>query len=517
MSVRNPIRERIHHAPFSRLQAVTDCLPALVSYVDSTQRYRFSNRRHEVWFGHGRDGIRGMHMREVLGAEIYESVRPAVERALSGETVHFEMKLPFRDEGVRDVELRYVPDEQGSEVLGFVAIIEDVTERRRAEEALRNADRRKDEFLATLAHELRNPLAPIRNAVQVLQLAEGDRGMAATARSMIERQLKQLVRLIDDLLDVSRITQGQIELRREPVDLAAILQLALETTRPLLETRQHRVHVIWPQEPLCVDGDPTRLAQVFANLLHNSAKYSDAGGQITIAAMRDGAQALVKVADSGAGIASDMLPRVFDMFTRATRSVTGGQDGLGIGLTLVKRLVELHGGTVEAQSEGLGKGSVFSVRLGLAQAPSPSSLPGAAGERVTMSGEGAVGGRVLVVDDNHDAAASLALMLDLNGYEIRTASDGIEALEIAETFRPEFVVLDIGMPRLDGYQTAREIRARPWGKSVTLLALTGWGQEEDKRRALEAGFDYHLTKPVDPQLLQRLLEQPARQEAWVTA
>jgi PAS domain S-box-containing protein len=509
LSVRNPIRERIHQAPFARLHAVTDSLPALVSYVDPTQRCRFANQAFEQWYGCERGDMRGKHMRDVFDAASYESMRLAIERALAGHAVHFEMQLPYRDGGLRDVQVRYVPDTQDDTVHGFTGIIEDITERRRTEEALRDSARRKDEFLVTLAHELRNPLAPIRNAVQVLALAESDRGMTATARSMIERQLKQLVRLIDDLLDVSRITQGRLELHRERLDLAKVLQLALETARPLLETRQHRVHVIWPQEPLCVDGDATRLAQVFANLLNNSAKYSEAGGQITIAAMRDGNDAVVKVADAGVGITREMLPRVFDMYTRTAPARTSGQDGLGIGLTLVKRLVELHGGSVEAQSEGPGKGSVFSVRLALAESPSPHALPYSAGERATRSGERA-GSRVLVVDDNRDTATSLALMLDLNGYEIRTASDGLEALGVAEDFRPEFVLLDIGMPRLDGYETARAIRSRPWGGSVTLLALTGWGQEEDKQRAREAGFDYHLTKPVDPQLLQQLLDTSPR-------
>jgi CheY-like chemotaxis protein len=268
--------------------------------------------------------------------------------------------------------------------------------------------------------------------------------------------------------------------------------------------------VIWPEEPLYVDGDPGRLAQVFSNLVNNAAKYSSAGGQITIAGMRAGTDAVVKVADVGVGIASDVLPRVFDMYTRANRSGAQGQDGLGIGLTLVKRLVELHGGAVEAHSEGLGKGSVFSVRLALVEAAAVTDSL-ARPTRDTVPEPSDTGSRrVLVVDDNHDTATSLALLLDLNGYDIRTASDGVEALRVAEAFRPDFVLLDIGMPRLDGYQAARALRERPWARDVTLLALTGWGQEEDKQRALEAGFDHHLTKPIDPHLLQHLLAAAAR-------
>jgi PAS domain S-box-containing protein len=508
MSVRDPVRQLIHQAPFARLQAVTDALSSLVAYVDASQRHRFTNRFYERWFAQERGGLRGRPLREVWGEAAYAAVSPAVERALAGETVHLEMPLAFRHDEPRDVAVRFVPDVQRGEVCGFTVVIEDITERKRAEQALRDADRRKDEFLATLAHELRNPLSPIRNAVQVLQLAEADRAMTASARAMIERQLRQLVRLIDDLLDVSRIAQGRLELKRERIDLAQPLRLALEISRPLLETKQHNVQVIWPEEPLYVYGDPDRLAQVFANLLDNSAKYADGGGQITIAAMREGADAVVKVADNGVGIAPDLLPHVFDRFPAEHRGGAAAPDGLGIGLTLVRRLVELHGGAVEAASEGNGKGSTFTVRLAFAAADIEShrcsDAPRPRAERGRRASEGT---RVLVVDDNHDAAASLALLLDLDGYDIRTASDGVEALAVADEFLPEFVLLDLGMPRLDGYETAREMRKRPWGRSARLLALTGWGQDEDKRRALEAGFDHHLTKPVDPGVLQRLMEE----------
>lgn len=507
MSVRNPVRELVRHAPFARVQAVTDALSSLVAYLDASQRHRFTNRFYERWFESQRDDLRGRHLRDVWGDAAYAAVRPGIERTLAGETVHLEIPLAFRHEEPRDVAVRFVPDVQHGEVCGFTAVIDDITERKRAEGALREADRRKGEFLATLAHDLRNPLAPIRNAVQVLQVAEGDRAMTASARAMIERQLKQLVRLIDDLLDVSRIAQGRLELQRERVDLARVLRLALEISRPLLEPKQHRVSVLWPHEPMYVLGDPARLAQVFASLLDNSAKYSDPGGEITIAAMREGGDVLVKIVDTGIGIRPDVLPHVFEMFPAEHRAGAAAPDGLGIGLTLARRLVELHGGAVEAASEGVDKGSTFTVRLAYAAADIEShrcsDAPRARGDCGQRLAEGT---RVLVVDDNHDAAASLALLLDLNGFDIRTASDGVEALEVADTFQPEVVLLDLAMPRLDGYATAREMRKRPWGRSVRLLALTGWGQEEDKRRALEAGFDHHLTKPVDPGVLQRLME-----------
>ena len=397
----------------------------------------------------------------------------------------------------------------------FQAAQQEIAERRRAEaklreseEALRDADRRKDEFLATLAHELRNPLAPIRNAVEILRLTEGDPTAAASARQLLERQLKQLVRLIDDLLDVSRITQGRLELRKEKLDLALALRMAVETSRPLIESRQHTLHVSAQPETFFVDADATRIAQVFANLLNNSAKYSPPGSSISARIAREGDYALITVADNGVGIPQTMLARVFEMFERVDRDPGSHQEGLGIGLTLVRRLIDLHGGTVIAHSEGLNCGSTFIVKLPLAQT---SSLPGEVVE-ATPAEAPASGNRrkVLVVDDNRDSAMSLALLLELDGHEVRRAYDGLEALEIADDFRPEVTLLDIGMPRLDGYGAARELRQRDWAKDTLLVALTGWGQQEDKRLAREAGFDHHMVKPVDPEALRRLLVESHR-------
>jgi signal transduction histidine kinase len=392
---------------------------------------------------------------------------------------------------------------------------QEIAERRRAEarlreseEALLAADRRKDEFLATLAHELRNPLAPIRNAVEILRLTETDPAAAASARQLLERQLKQLVRLIDDLLDVSRITQGRLELRKEKLDLALALRMAVETSRPLVESRQHTLHVTAQPETYFADADATRIAQVFANLLNNSAKYSPPGSSITARIERDGGYAVITIADNGVGIPHSMLSRVFEMFERVDReheAVT--PDGLGIGLTLVRRLVELHGGTVTAHSEGLNCGSTFVVKLPLWEA---ASVPQEAHATPTETPEGGVRRKILVVDDNRDSAMSLSLLLELDGHEVRRAYDGLEALEIADDFRPEVTLLDIGMPRLDGYGAARELRQREWARSSLLVALTGWGQQEDKRLAREAGFDHHMVKPVDPDALRRLLVEPRR-------
>ncbi len=377
-----------------------------------------------------------------------------------------------------------------------------LSERDRAHIALTDAERRKDEFLATLAHELRNPLAPIRSAVQIMRMAEGDEATTSAARAIIERQLKHLVRLIDDLMDVSRLTRGKLELRKERVDLATVLQIAVEINRPLLESKQQHVTLELPAEPLLVEADTTRLAQVFANLLNNGAKYSDAWADIAIQAAREANEAVVRVCDQGIGIQADMLERIFDMFTQVERPQPSPRDGLGVGLTLVKRLVELHGGTVGAHSAGPGTGSCFTVRLNLLPALDEQARPLAA------TGEAPQGprrARILVADDNYDAAQSLALMLGMDGHEVRIASDGLEALRVAEEFRPQLVLLDIGMPKLDGYETARRLRERPWFQGTRLFALTGWGQEEDREHARLAGFDRHLVKPVDPDELSELL------------
>jgi signal transduction histidine kinase len=370
-------------------------------------------------------------------------------------------------------------------------------------ETLREADRRKDEFLATLAHELRNPLAPIRNGLQILRLGRGNHQAEEQARAMIERQVQQMVRLIDDLLDLSRISRGKIELRRERIDLAAAVQSAVETSRPLIEQSGHALTLSLPSEPVFVDADLTRLAQVFANLLNNAAKYTQrGGGDIRLAVEPLGREVAVSVRDNGIGIPVPMLPHVFEMFIQVDRSLERTQGGLGIGLSIVKRLVEMHGGTVEAHSEGRGQGSEFVVRLPALTPAVQEPMPRSDGEEPAGA---PVRRRVLVADDNVDAAASLAMMLEFMGNEVRTAHDGIAAVEAAAAFRPDVILLDIGMPRMNGYDACRQIREQPWGRGIAIAALTGWGQEEDKRQSREAGFDHHLVKPVEPAALEALL------------
>jgi PAS domain S-box-containing protein len=383
--------------------------------------------------------------------------------------------------------------------LRMIGCTVDVTDRTLAEEALRQADRKKDEFLATLAHELRNPLAPIRNAVEALRTG----GPAPVGlHGVIDRQVRVMARLLDDLLDVSRITRGKLDLRRERVDLASVVAAAVETSRPLLDAAGHQLAVDLPAEPVALDADPVRLAQVFANLLNNAAKYTDPGGHVRLSAARTGEVVAVTVADDGMGIAADMLPRLFAMFAQAEPAVHRAQGGLGIGLALVRGLVELHGGSIAARSPGPGRGSAFTVHLPVAAAvPAPPPTPASHPPRASPC-------RVLVADDLRDSADSMALLLEVMGHDVRTAYDGEQAVTVAGEFRPDVVLLDLGMPKMNGFEACRRIRQQPWGRRVRLVALTGWGQEEDRQRTSEAGFDHHLVKPVSPADLEQVLAAP---------
>ena len=382
---------------------------------------------------------------------------------------------------------------------GVVCYFRDISRTVLAREALREADSRKDEFLATLSHELRNPLAPLRSSLEVVKRLASVPPNASAALDIMDRQMSHLVRLVDDLLEVSRITRGQVELRREQVRLDAAIRSAIETSEPLIRAGLHRLIVSFPDEPLLLDADPVRLAQIFGNLLNNAAKYSDRGGQIEVTVRRDGQEAVVTIRDSGDGIAPEQLAKLFEIFTRGERSSRRNQSGLGIGLALVRRLTEMHGGRVEASSDGVGMGSCFSVRLPLSVKEIAATK---AGRRVHSSIDEL---SVLVVDDNKDAAESLAMLLRTAGAEIHIAHDGPTALAAFERSEPHVVLLDIGMPDMDGCEVARRLReiARP--ERVALVALTGWGQDEDRRRVREAGFDHHLVKPVELAALQALL------------
>jgi len=455
------------------------------------------------------------------GAVLPEDL-PKCERILQ-DTVRLagQSRLEFRITRGHDAEVRLIeavetarrnPQGQTEWVVGTNL---DVTDRKAAEIQLRQlaadlseAGLRKDEFLATLAHELRNPLAPIRNGLQLMKMPGAQTAAVEQARSMMDRQLTHMVRLIDDLMDVSRISRGNLLLRKEHVPLAAVVISAVEAIRPLVKEMGQELTVTLPEQPLIVDADMTRLVQVFQNLLNNAAKYSDRGGHIQLHVGRQESDVVVTVKDTGIGIAADQLSRIFEMFTQIDRSLENERGGLGIGLTLVKRLVEMHGGSIEAKSEGPGKGSEFVLRLPIVvEASEPQASRGEEEKPVKLSL------RVLVVDDNHDSADSLAMILRVMGTDTRTAYDGQDGVDVAAQFRPDVVLLDIGMPKLNGYEVCRRIRGEPWGKGVVLIAVTGWGQDEDRRRSLEAGFEHHMVKPVDPLALMKMLAvlQVARQ------
>jgi len=386
------------------------------------------------------------------------------------------------------------------QVAGLVVVFQDITERKLHEQALLDADRRKDEFLAMLAHELRNPLAPIRNSLNILRLMSQNDHTVEQVGQMMERQVNHMVRLVDDLLEVSRITRGKIELRLELVELAGIVRTAVETSQPLISAAGHQLAVSIPAEPLTVSADPVRLSQIISNLLNNAAKYTETGGQIWLTIRGEDDWVVISVRDTGVGIPPEMLPNIFQMFTQVDRHADRAQGGLGIGLTLVKSLTEMHGGEVRAHSAGPGQGSEFVIRLPLvanqADTTRASDNPSAA----IFSKR-----RILVVDDNRDAALSMSMLLKLLGSDVRVAFSGADALTAMSEYKPAIVLLDIGMPGMDGYEVARRIRAAPEFQEVTLIALTGWGQEEDRRRSQSAGFNHHLTKPADINVLETLL------------
>jgi PAS domain S-box-containing protein len=400
-----------------------------------------------------------------------------------------------------DVEPLY--DTHGN-VYGCVSVCVDLTEQKLAQRALVEADRRKDEFLATLSHELRNPLAPLRSALEVMRLARDKPDVVEKARLTMERQLMQLVRLTDDLLDVARITQNKLEMRRERIDLRTVVHAAVDTARPAMEAQAHSLHLELPSAPLWADADPARLAQVFNNLLNNAIKYTARGGHIKVSANATGNTIAIHVEDDGVGIPAGMLPHIFDMFTQFPGHRDRSHGGLGIGLTLARRLIERHGGTIDAKSDGPGKGSIFTITLPAAADAAATGRAPSGRTRTT-----ATACRILVADDNPDALEMMQLMLGLYGHDVKIASDGMVAVTLATAIKPQIAFLDIGMPRMDGYEAASRIR-EALGSSVVLVALTGWGQDEDKKRSQEAGFNHHMTKPPDPEALEALIAECAQ-------
>jgi PAS domain S-box-containing protein len=485
------------------------------------------NAGAERLFGYQAEEAVGRPITLIIPTERRDEELEILARVSRGERIeHYETVRVTKDGRRLDISLTVSPiRDTANRIIGASKVARDVTDRKRMEnalreseqrlrtlaaermeaaEALRRADRRKDEFLASLAHELRNPLAPLRNGLQVMRLAVDKPDLVAKTRDMMDRQLSHMVHLIDDLLDVSRISCNKMELRRSRVLLADVVGSAVETARPVLEAAGQELTVSLTPEPVQLDADLTRLTQVFGNLLNNCAKYSQPGGHVWLTATRDGDQIAVAVRDDGIGIPASALSSIFDIFSQVDRSIERSTGGLGIGLALVKGLVEMHGGTVEAASPGPGKGSTFTVRLPVVEVPAASS-PGVPAEG--RPGSAGSTRRILVVDDSRDSAHSMALMLQLLGNEVRTARDGIEAVEVAEQFRPQVVLMDIGMPKLNGYEATRRIRAQPWGRDIAVIALTGWGQEVDRGKAKEAGCDGHLVKPIALPDLEKLLTE----------
>jgi PAS domain S-box-containing protein len=459
------------------------------------------NRGAERVLGYTAEEVVGRHVSMLFPPEQSEDVELILGRIRRGEKVdHYETRRRRKDGRIIDVSISVSPirDDEGR-IIGASKIGRDVTQQKRAEEERREADRRKDEFLAMLAHELRNPLSSISNAVQLFGRAGAEADLP-WAKDVVHRQVRHLARLIDDLLDVSRISRGKIALRLEPVDLAPILADAVETVRPLLEERSHELSLSIASGGLRLVADAARLEQVLVNLLANAAKYTEAGGKIALSARREGGEVVVVVRDTGIGIAPELLPRIFELFVQGDRSAARSEGGLGIGLTLVQKLVQMHGGDVTAASEGPGAGSAFTVRLPALDQPGPR----APAPRAPLAGSVRRRARVLVVDDNADNARGLELFLQLLGDDVRVAFDGASAVEAARAHRPEIVLLDIGLPGMDGYEVVRRLRAEEFGKDALIIAVSGYGQPDDLRRSREAGFDHHLVKPIDFDALMTL-------------
>jgi PAS domain S-box-containing protein len=484
------------------LAAIVESSDDAIIGLDLQGRVNSWNSGAERMYGYPRDEIVGRPIMLVIPEELYFEETEIFDRVRSGQPVRHYETVRMRKDGSRiDVSLTVsaVRDAQGR-LVGVSKVARDISERKAAEREAAEAARRKDEFLAILAHELRNPLAPIRYALDIARQANASPEHRQRAEEIITRQVDQMARLLDDLLDVSRIARGQVTLRRKWVDLTSVVGCAIDAARPLLDVKAHRLSIDLPRETLRLNADPVRLTQILTNLLTNAAKYTDREGDIQLCARREGDEVVVSVRDNGIGIAPEMMPRMFTLFAQASPALQRSEGGLGVGLALVKGFVEMHGGRIEARSEGAGRGSEFTVRMPIGEKPREDGAEAAAEPSRKRSL------RVLVADDNVDIAETSATLLELWGHEVRVAQSGREALEVAEKFRPQLALVDIGMPQMSGLDVARALRRTPWGASMRLVAVTGWGQEEDRKAALGSGFDDHITKPVEPARLQAVFE-----------
>lgn len=453
-------------------------------------------------FGYQPAEIVGKPITTVIPPELHSEEAEILARLRRGERIeHYETVRLAKDGRRIDISLTISPVKgPDGTIMGASKIARDITQRKRNERLLREADQQKDEFLATLAHELRNPLAPICAAAELLKNAKSLAPELRAATAILERQARHMTHLVDDLLDISRITSGRIRLQQETVEFGELLETLIETHLHSLQSARHRSTVTTPDTPVHVSADRVRLTQVLSNILHNAVKYTPPGGRIEIALRTEDRQAIVSVRDNGMGIPAERLEHIFEPFAQLDTSYEHGDGGLGIGLMLAKKLVELHRGSIEARSAGRGKGTEFLIRL-----PIVAAAPARHTSAPPRHSDPSASRRVLIADDNHDAAVSLSMLLQALGHDTRVVHDGIEALEEAELFQPDIVLLDIGMPRLDGYETARKMKSRPWAAATRIVAVTGWGQETDRQRAKEAGFDRHFVKPVNLEALKELV------------
>jgi PAS domain S-box-containing protein len=487
----------------ARLAAIVESSDDAIIGLDLDGTISSWNQGAERLFGYIREEAIGQSVYLLIPADRLDEEQSILEAICRGKRVHpFETVRRCKDGTFLDVSLSVSPiaDARGR-IVGASKTARDITERKRAEEALQDADRRKDEFLALLAHELRNPLAPIRTGLELIRLSGDSPQSVRRVRTMMERQIRQMVRLIDDLLDVSRIASGKIVLQRAPSSLSELVQSAIETHRAAIDAAKIALTIDLPEQPCVIDVDPTRFVQVLSNVLHNASKFTPAHGKVGISVDILGAdtpQATITVSDTGIGISKELLPRVFDLFVQAEPATERAHGGLGIGLALARRLIEMHGGEIDAHSDGPGHGAAFVIRMPLckvnASPPSPPQI------EVTR-----VASRVVIIDDNQDAAKTMSMLVEQLGGSARTAHDAADGLAAVQAFQPDIVLLDIGMPGMDGYETCRRIRQQPSQRHIVVVAVTGWGQSQDKQRALDAGFDAHLTKPVDPRALASVL------------
>jgi PAS domain S-box-containing protein len=489
----------------AELEVILDRTPFMLARVSRDLRYRYVSAAYARMARRTPEELAGRPMVEVLGEEGLASIRPYIEAVLRGETVEYEREVNFVAVGPRRLQAMYVPDRDGrGEIIGWIANIIDVTEGRQAE-ALRaanallvEADRQKNDFLGMLSHELRNPLAPIRSSSYILRHAQPGSEQVRRAREVIDRQTEHLTRLVDDLLDVTRVARGKVELRRAHIDLGGVVSHAADDFRALLQDRGVRFEVVVPKEKLWVDADATRITQIIGNLLNNAAKFTRRGDEVALLLGAVGGEVEIRVRDTGAGIEPSLLPNIFDAFVQGDRTLARTEGGLGLGLSLVKGIAELHGGSVRAESAGKGVGAEFVIRLPRLAAPNAQSPKAPPAQRRNGAR------RVLVVDDNEDAAESLAEVVKMLGHTVEVAYDGPSAIEKVRTSQPDIVLCDIGLPGMSGYEVARRLRASHVN-GIRLIAVSGYAGHEDVSRAVDAGFDEHVAKPCGPEQIERLL------------